>query len=466
MDEKPELFRYGLPTRFFIGAMAVSFTLIAAYALYSWNMRRDFHNIYSAHISLDRSLGRMRLLDDALTMSARMAVVSGDRVHRERYARLEPKLRDLIRDLHNNVPAPEMGPALGRLAAANLQLFKIEKKALLYSGEKRKEAAALLVSPEYLRHKDECTAAMEDLDAVSEALVGKDNANLRRMYIKETLASLVTLGMAFLSWLFAMRAIRRWRREAPATVELLREKEEQYRHLYNNVQEVAYQTDLMGKITDITPSIKKYSGFGREELIGRPVHEVYQNPADRMRLLKVLLLNGEIDDYEVNLKTKDGSPIVVSVNAHILRGVAGIPVGVEGTLRDITTRKQAENAIREYAARLKAILETSPVAILTTDLDGTITGWNRMAEKMFGWTEEEALGKFNPTVSPENLDGYRAFLNQVRDGKAISDLEVLSMRKDGTALSVSVSETQTRDEQGKVNGVLGVLLDISGRKKG
>lgn len=465
-DKNTELSRYGLPTRFFIAAMAASFALIAGYSLYSWGIRRDLHEIYSKHIGLDRDLSRMRLLDEAMTMSARMATVSGEAIHRERYRELQPKLEALINELRADQQRAALVPALDRLAAANDQLTKMERQALAYGGRRAKEATALLVSPEYLRHKRAYSEAMKDLEAASEDIIGADSKNLRKIYVKDGLAGAVTLAVAFFCWLFAMAAIRRWRREAPATVELLREKEEQYRHLYNNVQEVAYSTDLLGRITDITPSIKKYSGFDREELIGRPVHSVYQDPGERTKLLRELLAKGEVDDYEVNLKTKDGRPLVVSVNAHVLRGPLGLPVGVEGTLRDISARKRAENAIREYAARLTAILDTSPAAILTTDLAGRITSWNRMAEKMFGWTESEVLGRFNPTVSQENLEGYRAFLDKVRDGKTISDLEVVSTRKDGTTLNVSVSETQTRDAQGSVNGVLGVLLDISGRKNG
>lgn len=465
-DKNTELSRYGLPTRFFIAAMAVSFALIAGYSIYSWGIRRDLHEIYANHIGLDRNLSRMRLLDEAMTMSARMAAVSGEEIHRQRYRELEPKLAALINELRRNQPRASLVPALNRLDLANSQMVKIERRALAYEGRRSKEATALLVSPEYLRHKRAYSEAIKDLETAAEDLIGTDDSNLRRIYLKDILASGVTLAVAFFSWLFAMAAIRRWRHEAPATVELLREREEQYRHLYNNVQEVAYSTDLLGKITDITPSIKKYSGFDREELIGKPVHSVYQDPAERTKLLKELLTKGEVDDYEVNLRTKDGRPLVVSVNAHMLRGPLGLPVGVEGTLRDISARKRSENAVREYAAKLAAILNTSPVAILTTDMNGTITGWNRMAEKMFGWTESEALGKFNPTVTQENLEGYRAFLERVRDGKAISDLEVLALRKDGTTLSVSVSETQMQDEHGRVNGVLGVLLDISGRRKG
>jgi len=463
--EKPELFKYGLPTRYFIAAMAISFILISAYAAYSWKTHRDFHNIYASHITMDRDLAHIRLLDEALTISARMAVVSGEPEYRRNYLLLEPRLSAIIKGLRENPQRAGSALILSRMDAANRHLAKIEKQALSYGEKNKKEAAALLASPGYLRHKRDYASAAKELEAASDAIIGEEDANLRRMRLNDITASTATLAVAFLSWVFAMAAIRRWRREAPATVELLREREEQYRHLYNNVQEVAYRTDLMGKIIDITPSIKKYSGFTREELVGKPVHGVYQNPGDRSKLLRELLAKGEVEDYELNLKSKDGKHLVVSANAHILRGPLGLPVGVEGTLRDISARKRAEIELKEYADRLNYILQTSPAAIISVDLNERITSWNRAAEKIFGWEEKELLGKPNPTIPADKRGEFSSIVDRIKRGETITDLETRRAKRDGTLVDVSISDTPMRATDGGICGVLGVLLDISERKK-
>lgn len=457
--------RYGLPTRFFIGAMAVTFFILAAHSAYCWRLRRASHDIYAEHVALDRDLTRLRMLDQAMTLAAQMAVLSGNRDQGRRYRELEPKVDELIAALRGRPYGAALAPALDKLDAANLRMIEMESAAIARVEKQPGSAAGLLTSREYAGQKRAYAEAMSSLEAASEALTGEDSRALRRLRLKDTLAGLVALGLAFFAWLSAMAGIRRWRRSAPATLELLREKEELYRHLYNNVQEVAYTTDLAGRLTDITPSITKYSGFSREELLGRPVHEVYQNPRERKRLLMELLAKGEVDDYEVNLKTKDGRPIVVSVNAHLRRGPAGLPTGVEGTLRDITARKRGEAALRESAEKLKAIMDNSPAAIVCADLEGVVNTWNPAAERLFGWAESEVLGRRHPLVPKRRVEEFRAFMARIRAGETINDYEAEAVRKDGGVIPISISGTPLRDASGETCGMLGVMVDISGRKK-
>ncbi len=129
------------------------------------------------------------------------------------------------------------------------------------------------------------------------------------------------------------------------TESALRKSEEKYRHIFENVQDVFFRTDRNGIVTEISPSITRHSGFRREEVLGRPVVEVYHNPDDLKRLTKILNTRKEINDYEVRLKTKDGSLVFTSINAHVRIDEQGKYSGVEGSLRDITERKLAEQDV-------------------------------------------------------------------------------------------------------------------------
>jgi len=93
------------------------------------------------------------------------------------------------------------------------------------------------------------------------------------------------------------------------TEDLLRKSEEKYRKIFENIQDIFYQTDIEGRIVEISPSIERYSGYKPEELIGTKVEDVYLDPADRTELLKALSLKGEVEDYIVRLKTKSGNEI-------------------------------------------------------------------------------------------------------------------------------------------------------------
>jgi len=127
----------------------------------------------------------------------------------------------------------------------------------------------------------------------------------------------------------------------------LRESENKYRKIFENIQDIFYQTDINGTIIEISPSIGRYAGFSREELIGRPVTEVYVNPGLRDELIKMIHQHGEVVDYELVLQDKNSNTIYTSTNSHFLYDQEGNITGIEGSLRDITLRKKAELALKE-----------------------------------------------------------------------------------------------------------------------
>ena len=134
---------------------------------------------------------------------------------------------------------------------------------------------------------------------------------------------------------------------------LLRESEQKYRKIFENVQDVFYQTDINGKVVEISPSIERYSGLKPEELIGTQIENLYLNPWDKDELLKVLSSKGGIEDYIVNFKIKDGKEVFVSANVQLINGPDGNPIGVEGSLRDVTERIVAETKVKESEKLLR-----------------------------------------------------------------------------------------------------------------
>ncbi len=144
--------------------------------------------------------------------------------------------------------------------------------------------------------------------------------------------------------------------------EALRESEAKFRQIFENAQDIFYQTDAQGIITEISPSVEGW-GFTREELIGTQVLDVYESPEERSALLKALLEQGAVLHHEIHLKTGDGRVVDTSVNAHLLRGPDGTLTGVEGSLRDISDTKRMEEALREQARRdpLTRILNHSTI---------------------------------------------------------------------------------------------------------
>ncbi len=135
------------------------------------------------------------------------------------------------------------------------------------------------------------------------------------------------------------------------TARALRDSEEKYRAIFENVQDVYYRTDMHGIIVEVSPAVKRHLGYEREDLVGRNADDLYPDPADRELLRNRVLSDGEVTGVEVKLERKDGNPIWFSVNARLLTDENGQPVGFEGLLRDITDRKDLERRLEELSVR-------------------------------------------------------------------------------------------------------------------
>jgi diguanylate cyclase (GGDEF)-like protein/PAS domain S-box-containing protein len=139
--------------------------------------------------------------------------------------------------------------------------------------------------------------------------------------------------------------------EDKRTVHALRDSEEKYRSIFENVQDIYYRLDLQGTIIEASPTVERYLGYKREELIGIRVGKVYLDSQDCEILRDRVLNRGEVTGYEISLERKDSTRIWFSVNARLLVDEHGKPHGFEGLLRDITDRKDLERRLQELSVR-------------------------------------------------------------------------------------------------------------------
>jgi PAS domain S-box-containing protein len=193
--------------------------------------------------------------------------------------------------------------------------------------------------------------------------------------------------------------------ERKRTEEALRESEEKYRHLFENIYDVYYRTDEKGIISLLSPSVEKYFGYAPDELIGKNVKNLYINPNRREEFLSLLFKDGHVDDFEAQLKRKDNSIIWVSTNAKLLTDEEGNYIGVEGISRDVTDRKQLEYQLMQ-AQKMESI--------------GTLAGgiahdFNNILSSVIGYTELALDDAKKGTQQHEHLQEVLTAGNRAKD---------------------------------------------------
>jgi PAS domain S-box-containing protein len=136
--------------------------------------------------------------------------------------------------------------------------------------------------------------------------------------------------------------------------------------------------------------------------------------------------------------------------------------GLAVYLQDITERRRAEDA----SFHLTAIVQSSDDAIVSKDLNGTIRSWNPAAERLFGFTQEEAVGRsITIMIPPERLHEERHVLDRIRNGLTVDHFETVRMRKDGSRIDISLTVSPVRTAAGKIIGASKIARDISDRRQ-
>ncbi|HYG08394.1 MAG TPA: PAS domain S-box protein, partial [Pyrinomonadaceae bacterium] len=119
--------------------------------------------------------------------------------------------------------------------------------------------------------------------------------------------------------------------------------------------------------------------------------------------------------------------------------------------------------LRENNQTLEAIIHASPLAIVALDPEGIVKMWNQSAERIYGWSEADVLGRMLPTVPPDKLEELRRNHRKAVAGTDFKAFETVRLRKDGTQVNVSISTAPLRDAEGQVNGVVALVEDITER---
>jgi PAS domain S-box-containing protein len=221
-----------------------------------------------------------------------------------------------------------------------------------------------------------------------------------------------------------------------------------------------------GRFDESNPALQEMLGYSGRELSDRTVASVTR--PDDMALEEPMLadvLAGRRTTYRMvkQFRRKDGSTFPGKVSAtHVPgdRDGAGYAISV---IEDISEQRLSEEALRRTTQMMRTLIDAAPLAIYALDTSGRLRSWNPTAERIFGWSTAEAVGRTPPFVPPESLDEFLRNVALVCSGQVLSGLEVRRRRRDGTMVTLHVHAAPTRAPDGTIDGIMAVVEDVTER---
>jgi len=250
--------------------------------------------------------------------------------------------------------------------------------------------------------------------------------------------------------------------------EELRQSEEKYRTILENVVEGYYEVDLAGNFTLVNDAICRNLGYSRDEMIGMNNREYM----DKGTAKKVLERFGEVyttgqaaRGFEFEIARKNGTKLFLSSSVSLITDPQGQPTGFRGVVRDITEEKKAEEKLRQSEEEYRNLFERATDAVFTTDMRGRFTSGNRRAEEICGYNREELMEKsFTSLISRKEIRRMQNIFQGIIKGKPAT-FEVDIKDKSGNLIPLEVSATSIVRKGRKTVGMLAMARDITERRQ-
>ncbi len=172
----------------------------------------------------------------------------------------------------------------------------------------------------------------------------------------------------------------------------------------------------------------------------------------------IILLTG-YDDHEIGVEG------IRAGAADFLHKNEISPPVLGRTIRYALGQQRSASQLRESHETVQALVEASPLAIVSFDRDSRVRMWNPAAVRVFGWTVAETLGRVNPTVPEEKVEEFRRLKDAGFRGESLVNFESVGPRKDGVRIPVQISTAPLRDASGRVHRVVSIIADITQRKQ-
>jgi PAS domain S-box-containing protein len=252
------------------------------------------------------------------------------------------------------------------------------------------------------------------------------------------------------------------------------ESGEKYRAFFSTSMDCVFITSYDGRWVDFNDATVAFFGYGsRRELAAVKISDLYVYPEEREKHIRIISERGYVFEYPVDLKKKDGTVISTLITSVSRKDRECKILGFQGTIRDITDRKRAEERIkiaqqeiREHDRFLQRLIDTIPNPIFYKDKNGIYTGCNVAFESYIGLKRDRLVGKSAYDIAPADLaDIYTAADRKLFESPGTQTYESQVKYADGSIHDVIFNKATFTGINGDVDGLVGVILDISERKQ-
>ncbi|HDZ87028.1 MAG TPA: PAS domain S-box protein, partial [Nitrospirae bacterium] len=240
--------------------------------------------------------------------------------------------------------------------------------------------------------------------------------------------------------------------------------------LFESVRGGIVTLDREWKILLANRFVENWTDKKVEDMIGKNSIEVFH--MEEHPICPHCVAKATFETGEINTITLSRGINYAELTSYPIKDDQGNVVESVVFIQDITDRVLYQEEIlslyREVSQNkeyLESLIDNSADAIITSDLDGIVTSWNKGAEKIYGFTEEEAINTFLPFLPDFLIETEKSYMERIKEGETIKDIETVRLRKDGTMFEVSLTLSPIKDTSGEVIAISGISRDISEKKK-
>ena len=316
---------------------------------------------------------------------------------------------------------------------------------------------------------DQARSLFAEFDRVEQELRQERVRNVRQIrLLLFGPVPILLVGMGAALGLVVRRHVRGLQSTFRAALAQAEHGRESLRVTLEGIGDAVIATDTESRVTFTNPVAARLCGIEAGQAAGKPLSEIFkilneqtrqpvENPVTKV--LRAGIVIG-LANHTVLLRP-DGSEIAIADSGAPIRDRDGKVVGVVLVFRDVTQERAAEIA----AQRLAAIVESSDDPILGKDLQGIITNWNQAAERVFGYSGTEIVGKpITTIIPPDRREEEQYILARLKRGERIEHLETVRQAKDGRQLQVALTISPIKDSSGTIVGASKILRDITAQK--